>query len=80
VDWISLVQSRDKWWAVVSRVMNIWVVLNVWEFLTSWATVSFSRRTVSHVGSYGLSNVFLSVSVTSCQMTGPLLGKELEIM
>jgi len=24
VDWINLVQGRNKWWAVVNTVMNNW--------------------------------------------------------
>jgi hypothetical protein len=26
VDWIRLAQDRDWWWAVVSVVMNLWVL------------------------------------------------------
>jgi hypothetical protein len=25
-DWIRLAQDRDRWWAVVSAVMNLWVL------------------------------------------------------
>jgi hypothetical protein len=25
MDWIYLVQDRDKWWAVVNTLMNLWV-------------------------------------------------------
>jgi hypothetical protein len=25
VDWINLAQDRDRWWAVVNTVMNLWV-------------------------------------------------------
>jgi hypothetical protein len=25
VDWMHLAQDRDKWWAVVNTVMNLWV-------------------------------------------------------
>jgi len=25
VDWINLAQNRDKWWALVNAVMNLWV-------------------------------------------------------
>jgi hypothetical protein len=24
-DWIELAQDRDRWWALVSAVMNLWV-------------------------------------------------------
>jgi hypothetical protein len=26
VDWFQLSQDRDRWWAVVSAVMNLWVL------------------------------------------------------
>jgi hypothetical protein len=25
MDWIDLAQGRDRWWAVVNAVMNLWV-------------------------------------------------------
>jgi hypothetical protein len=25
MDWIDLAQDRDRWWALVNVVMNIWV-------------------------------------------------------
>jgi hypothetical protein len=25
VDWIHFAQERDRWWAVVNTVMNLWV-------------------------------------------------------
>jgi hypothetical protein len=25
MDWIDLAQSRDRWWALVNAVMNLWV-------------------------------------------------------
>jgi len=35
VDWIDLAQDRDRWRALVSAVMNLWVAQNVGNFLTS---------------------------------------------
>jgi hypothetical protein len=35
VDLIGLTQDRDKWWAVVNRVMNIRVLYSAGNFLTS---------------------------------------------
>ena len=35
VDWIDLAQNRDRWWALVSVVMNLRVTSNVGNFLTS---------------------------------------------
>jgi hypothetical protein len=25
VDWVNLAQDRDRWWALVNTVMNLWV-------------------------------------------------------
>jgi hypothetical protein len=25
IDWIDLAQDRDRWWALVNDVMNLWV-------------------------------------------------------
>jgi len=25
IDWIDLVQDREKWWALVNKVLNQWV-------------------------------------------------------
>ena len=26
MDWIDLAQDRDRWWVLVSAVMNLWVL------------------------------------------------------
>jgi hypothetical protein len=28
MDWIDLAQERDRWWALVSEVMDLWVLQN----------------------------------------------------
>ena len=39
----------DRWKAFVYKVMNLRVPYNAGKFLTGWATVSFSNRTLFHV-------------------------------
>ena len=48
MDWIDMVQDRDRWRAVVNSVMNLWVPENAGNFLSSSGTVSFSRMTLLH--------------------------------
>jgi hypothetical protein len=31
MDWVCLAQARDKWWAVVNMVMNLWALYKVWR-------------------------------------------------
>jgi hypothetical protein len=35
MDWIDMAQDRDRWRALVSAVMNLWVPQNAGNFLTS---------------------------------------------
>jgi hypothetical protein len=48
VEWIVLAQDRGRWWALVNTVINLWVLLNVENFLTSQELVTFPRRTLLH--------------------------------
>ena len=47
MDWIGMVQNRDRWLTLVSALMNLRVPWNARNFLTSCKQVSFSR-TVDH--------------------------------
>ena len=48
MDWIGGTQDTDRWRTLVSAVMNLRVVWNAGNFLTSCKSVSFSRRTLHH--------------------------------
>jgi hypothetical protein len=51
VDWIHLIQDRDQWHVFVNKVMDPWVPWKAGNFLTSWVTISFSKRTLLHAAS-----------------------------
>ena len=48
MDWIGLAQDRDRWRTLVIVVMNLRILWNAGNFLTSCKPVSFSRRTLHH--------------------------------
>jgi hypothetical protein len=48
MDWIELAEDRNRWWAVVTGVMNLQVPFNLGNFLTSCKPVTFSKRTLLH--------------------------------
>jgi hypothetical protein len=45
VDWIQVAQNRDQWQALMDTELNLWFPLKSGNFLTSYMTISFSRRT-----------------------------------
>ena len=48
MDWITLVQDRDTWRVLVNVIMNLWVLYNAGDFLTSVESVSISESTLFH--------------------------------
>jgi hypothetical protein len=52
VNWIQLARDRDQRRAFLKTVMNLWVPYKAGNFLTSWVTISFWRRTLLRGVSY----------------------------
>jgi hypothetical protein len=48
VDWIHVAEDKGQWRALMNTVMNLRAPWKGGHFLTSWATVSFSRKTPPH--------------------------------
>jgi hypothetical protein len=46
LDWINLAQDRDRWRAVVNTVLNLRILSNMGNFLSSLGSVCFSERTL----------------------------------
>ena len=47
-DWMELAEDRDRWRALVSTVMNLWVPKKRGISRLAAEPVSFSRRTLLH--------------------------------
>jgi hypothetical protein len=46
MDWIDIVQDRENWQVLVNTLLKLEIPWNGGNFLTSWATVSFSSSGV----------------------------------
>ena len=49
MNWIYLAHEREKWWAVVYTIMNLWVPQNVEDFFSSRGAIRFPRTLVAGV-------------------------------
>jgi hypothetical protein len=49
MDWIELAQDRERWRALLTAVMNIRVLQNAGNFLTSWKPGSVSRTLIHEI-------------------------------
>jgi hypothetical protein len=61
MDWIDSSYDRDWWRSLVNTVVSLRVPYSARNFLTSWESVSFSRRNLLHVNSYLVSWIVLFV-------------------
>jgi hypothetical protein len=66
VDWIHRDQDRDHWRDLVNTAMNLGLLWKTKHFFTSWATVSFSRRTLLLAVLYNWQKGVPSVSTWPC--------------
>jgi hypothetical protein len=48
VDWIDVAQDRDKWGALVSAVMNLWVQYDTGKLLSGYTTGGLSSSDQLH--------------------------------
>jgi hypothetical protein len=35
MNWIELIQDRDRWWALVNTVMSLWVLYSAGNYMSS---------------------------------------------
>jgi hypothetical protein len=48
-DWTILPQDRDQSWGLVNTAMKLLILVSAGNFLTSRATVRFSKKALLHV-------------------------------
>jgi hypothetical protein len=46
MDWVQLVQNRDQWMPLMNTITDLLSSRKLGNFLTSWATINFSRKTL----------------------------------
>jgi hypothetical protein len=85
MDWIELAEDRDRWRAAVNTVMNVQFPYDGVNLLTSWGTVSLSRRTLLRgvsgcvtVTNTGIGNPLKHPFLSECYVNFMLIGSAVQ--
>jgi len=65
INWIDLTQDRDRWRDLLNAVLKLRVAQNSENFLTSWVTIGFSRRTLLFGDGHG--DIFVVMGLAKIQ-------------
>jgi hypothetical protein len=68
MDWIQLAQDRVQHMTPANMAMIVWVPQKVGNFLTSWVTISFLRRTLVQEVSQSVSDYIIKFLSSHLQL------------